>query len=270
MIPPEIENVALLGWAVYPCWTSSRAGKFKGAHLAATHDLNTIAGWCREWPRCNWRVVFGKSRIWGLDCDVPPGHANDGIAALAGLTRVHGPIPPRPQARSGGGGLGLFFAWNGERIVGDGGHPAAGIDPRRGAQTQTIPPSIHIVTKKPYRWIDPPWKVTPPVAPAWLVKLLEPPPDSSFKMEPIDTTDQARARMYRAAMAVMDAPAGSRNDTLNRRAHQMGRLIGDGRLDEREAVEALYGAARQAGLDHGEIKATIQSGINSGRRAARG
>lgn len=270
MIPPDIEAAALIGWHLYPCSRSSKAGMFKGAHLAATRDLNVIAGWCREYTRCNWRVVFGKSRIWGLDLDTPPMHANDGIAAFADLVKVHGPVPPRPQARSGGGGLGLFFAHGNERILGAGGNPAPGIDPRRGAQTQTIPPSIHIVTRQPYRWISPPWKVAPPVAPAWLLKLLEPPPEVDYRRVEIDTTDQARRLLYRAAMAVMDAPPGSRNDTLNRRAHQVGRLIGAARLDECEAVDALYGAGRQAGLDHSEIKATIQSGINSGRRAARG
>lgn len=266
MIPPEIENVALLGWAVYPCSTSSRAGKFKGAHLAATHDLNTIAGWCREWPRCNWRVIFEKSRIWGLDCDVPPGHASDGIAALAELVKVHGPIPPRPQARSGGGGLGLFFAWNGERIIGDGGHPAPGIDPRRGAQSQTIPPSVHIVTRKPYRWIDPPWTVAPPPAPAWLLRLVEPPPEPEFRRAVIDTADKARNKLYRAASAVAQAASGERNQRLYKRAHQIGIMIGEGTLGEREGAEALYGAARSAGLDHIEARATIISGINSGVR----
>lgn len=266
MISPEIEAVALLGWCVYPCSRSSRAGMFKGAHLAATCDLNVIAGWCRDYRACNWRVIFGKSRIWGLDCDVPPMHAHDGIASLAQLVKVHGPIPPRPQARSGGGGLGLFFQHNGERIIGDGGHPAPGIDPRRGAQSQTIPPSIHIVTRKPYRWIDPPWKVTPPSAPAWLLRLVEPPPEPEFQRAVIDTTDKARNKLYRAASAVSEAAPGERNATLNRRAYQVGHMIGAGLLGEREAVEALYGAARAAGLDHAEARATIVSGINSGVR----
>jgi hypothetical protein len=266
MIPPDIEAVALLGWAVYPCSRSSKAGMFKGAHLAATCDLNTIAGWCREYSRCNWRVVFGKSGIWGLDCDTPPIHAHDGIAALAELVKVHGPLPSRPQARSGGGGLGLFFAHNGERIIGEGGNPAPGIDPRRGAQTQTIPPSIHIVTRKPYRWIEPPWRIAPPVAPAWLLRLVEPAPDTEYRHTTIDTTDKARNKLFRAASAVANAAPGDRNATLNRRAYQIGHMIGAGLLSEREGAEALYGAARTAGLDHAEIRATIISGINSGVR----
>lgn len=220
-----------------------------------------------EYPRCNWRVVFGPSRIWGLDLDVPSAtHAYDGIASLVELVKVHGPIPPRPQARSGGGGLGLFFAHTGERIVGDSNKPADGIDPRRGAQTQTIPPSIHIVTRRPYRWLVPPWEVSPPIGPAWLLRLLAPAPEPVWRSPVVDTTDQARQRLYRAAMAVMDAQQGTRNDTLNRRAYQMGRMIGATLLDEKEVVDVLYGAARSAGLDHPEIRETIRSGISSGRR----
>ena len=92
------------------------------------------------------------------------------------------------------------------------------------------------------------------------------PPEPNRAAVVIDTTDQARRRLYRAALAVIDAPIGARNDVLNRRAYQIGRMIGAGLLDEREAAEALYGAARQAGLDHDETRNTIRSGIGSGRR----
>jgi hypothetical protein len=265
-LPEQIEAVALLGWKVYPCSRSTKAGMFKGASAAATDDLNQLARWSNEYPRCNWRVVFGPSGIWGLDCDVPPGHAHDGIAALAGLVNTHGLIPPRPQARSGGGGLGLFFAHQGEKIIGEGGHPAPGIDPRRGQQSQTIPPSIHVVTRRSYRWLVPPWEVAPPKAPDWLLRLLQPAPEPEWKRAPIDTSDDARRRLYRAAHAIADAAPGTRNAVLNGKAYQMGRLIGAGLLGEHEAVDAMYAAAKQAGLDHIEIAATIRSGITSGRR----
>lgn len=267
---PDIERVALLGWCVYPCSTTSRAGLFKGAHLAATSDLNQLARWSREYPRSNWRVVFGPSRLWGLDLDVPSAthtHGYNGITSLASLVTLHGPIPPRPQARSGGGGLGLYFAWTGERIRGESNVPAGGIDPRRGAQSQTIPPSVHVVTRKPYRWLTAPWEVAPPIGPTWLLKLLQPPPEPMWRRAPVDTSDDARRRLYRAAMAVMDAPPGDRNNTLNRRAYQIGRMINAGLIAEKEAVDALYGAARSCGLDHGEARDTIHSGIRSGIRS---
>lgn len=267
MIPPEIEAAALIGWHVFPASNRTRAGAFKGAHLAATCDLNVIAGWCREFTQPNWRLLFGPSRVWGLDIDAAgPTHAADGIAAMANLVSVHGPLPERPMTRSGGGGFGLIFKHNGERIIGKTGVPAPGIDPRRGMLSLTIPPSRHVVTHKPYVWLTAPWKVTPPTAPAWLLRLVEPPPEPEFQRAVIDTTDKARNKLYRAVSAVADATPGERNATLNRRAYQVGHMIGAGLLGEREAVEALYGAARSAGLDHAEARATIVSGINSGVR----
>jgi hypothetical protein len=177
-------------------------------------------------------------------------------------------LPPRPTSLSGGGGYGLIFRYNGERIIGKTGYPAPGIDPRRGMLSLTIPPSIHIVTGLPYRWARglAPWEVAPPIAPAWLIRLVEMPPETKRTPVVIDTSDQARRRLYRAALAVIDAPPGSRNETLNRRAYQAGRMIGAGLLGEREAVDALYGAAREAGLDHDETRNTIRSGIQSGQR----
>lgn len=266
MIHPDIERVALLGWHLYPASARSKAACIKNPTWGATADLDQIARWSHAFPRCNWRVVFGPSRLWGLDCDVPPGHAHDGVAGLKALVAVHGPLPPRPTARSGGGGLGLFFRHDGERIIGEGGHPAPGIDPRRGQQSQTIPPSIHHRTKAPYRWLVAPWEVAPPPAPAWLLRLVEPPPVPAYARRGADTTDQARRMLYRACGAVAMAAEGHRNDALNRRAYLAGRLIAAGRLDEREAAEQLYGAGRAAGLDHVEIVATIKSGIRSGSR----
>ena len=268
-VPHDIEGAALAGFKVFPTSGYSRAAAFPGAHLQATDDLNQIARWCREYPRANWRLIFGPSALWGLDIDAAGAtHSADGVAAMAALTAVHGALPPRPTSRSGGGGYGLIFRHNGERIIGKTGYPAPGIDPRRGLLSLTIPPSIHVVTRRPYRWARglAPWEVAAPIAPGWLIRLVEMPPEPKRAAVVIDTTDQARRRLYRAALAVIDAPIGARNDVLNRRAYQIGRMIGAGLLDEREAAEALYGAARQAGLDHDETRNTIRSGIGSGRR----
>jgi hypothetical protein len=264
---PDVERVALLGWHLYPQARRGRAACIKSPTDQATDDLDRLAAWTREFPGCNWRMVLGPSRVFGLDCDVPPGHQHDGVQNLAELVKVHGALPPRPTARSGGGGLFLAFSHvNGEKIIGEAGHPAIGIDPRRGRQSQTIPPSIHHTTRQPYRWLIPPWETAPPPAPAWLLRLVEPPPEPEVRRAAIDTSDAARRTLYRAANAVAQAVPGGRNDTLNRRAHQIGRMIAAGLLGEQEGVQALYGAARQAGLPHPEARATIVSGINSGIR----
>ena len=266
-LPPDIERVALLGWRLYPCSNRSKKGCFSGAHRAATHDLDQLTIWSRQYPRCNWRVVMQGSGIWALDLDVPGAdHKADGIAAVTELVRANGLLPPRPTTRSGGGGMAIFFKHTNERIIGKTGTPAPGIDPRRGMLSVTIPPSVHVTTHRPYRWIVPPWEVAPPSAPSWLVKLVEEPAQPQYSHRTVDTADAARNRLYRAASAVAQSGAGARNDTLNRRSYQVGCMLAEGLLGEQEAIEALYAAARTAGLDHAEAKATIRSGINSGLR----
>lgn len=273
MIPPEIEAVALLGWHVFPASQYSRAMCFAGAHDAATCDLDTIERWCVDYPRCSWRLVFGPSMLWGLDLDVPSeSHAADGVAAMRDLVAEHGALPPCPITRSGGGGNALFFAWSGEEIIGKTGHPAPGIDPRRGRLSVTIPPSIHIGSKRPYVWLRPPWEVSAPTAPAWLLDAVRPPPEPVRCAAPV-LTDGDKARNYavaalRNAIArVATAPSGQANDTLNRESYAMARFVRDGHLHESEVRDCLVAGARARSIPIKEAIATIDSGIRSRSRA---
>lgn len=266
---PDIERVALLGWHLYPASRHSKAACIKNGTDLATCDFGQLESWSREFPACNWRVVFGPSGLWGLDCDVPPGHAHDGIANLSALVRVHGPLPPRPQARSGGGGLALYFRHDGEPIIGGAGHPAAGIDPRRGRQSQTVPPSRHWRTGEPYRWITPPWEISPPTAPTWLLRLVAPPPEPTT-VAPRPLMERGRpyavAALRRAVGQVATAQAGTRNDTLNRAAWSVARFIESGQLQPSEIADALAHAGRIAGLDRMEVRRTLASALAAGAR----
>ena len=60
-----------------------------------------------------------------------------------------------------------------------------------------------------------------------------------------------------------------RNDQLNASAFALGQLIGAGVLSEAEAEAALFDAAMSCGLGEAEAKATIRSGIRSGRAKPR-
>lgn len=70
------------------------------------------------------------------------------------------------------------------------------------------------------------------------------------------------------ALRVM-APNTGRNDRLNRAAFTLGTLVGAGALNQSDAENALYDAARQCGLDDGEIFPTIASGMNAGMKQPR-
>ena len=266
---PDLERLALLGWHLYPCSRSSKAGCFEGAAAAASCDLDQLEQWSHQYRGCNWRVVTGPSGLFGLDVDrAGPTHAADGFAALSSLVARHGPLPTRPMTRTGGsGGAALFFKHEGQPLRGASGQPLPGLDPHRGRQAVMIPPSRHPKTGGAYVWRVPPWEVTPPPIPTWLAKLLEPPPEPEWKRHAyVLTSERARNAVMKAIHAVQDAPSGAANDTLNKAAFQLGTWCGAGLLTESEAWDAIYAAARQRSIPHLEAKDTIKSGLKAGLR----
>jgi hypothetical protein len=256
---------------VYPCSAHTKAGCFKGAQAAATCDLDQIGQWADRHKNCNWRVVFGKSSLWGLDVDSLATHDHDGIASMAALVQAHGPLPVGPRARSGGGGVGLYFRHQDEKIVGSNdklGPAFAGIDPKRGPLTQTIPPSIHIGTRRPYRWIVPPWEAAPPPGPAWLLALLEPAPPPPPRPSPALSNGTRRrnyavAALHNATREVASARDGIRNSTLNRCCWSVSKYIQADGLAESEVRSCMMAAARAALIPPDEALKTIESAIRS-------
>ena len=264
---PDIERVALLGWHLYPATRSkSKKAMFKGATDYATCDLETLERWQHSYPDANWRVVMGPSAVWGLDLDAPsPDHKADGVAAFREMLSVQQPLPTKPTTRSGGGGYAIFFRHNGEPIIGATGTPFPGIDPRRGRLSVTIPPSIHHRTRLAYRWLVAPWEVSAPDAPQWLLQAVAPPPEPCRPQVPkvMDDT-RARRALLRAVDAIRCAPSGAGNDTLNRRAYYVFRLVAAGLLSEAEAIDALYAAALDRRIPRLEARDTIRSACRSG------
>ena len=270
-LPDEIERVALLGWRLYPA--SSRPGS-KAALVStekdpagrspaeqATADLDQLEMWAKAYPGCNWRVVMKDSGIWALDIDAPgPDHEADGLAEMAKLVEIHGPLPTGPRSRSGGGGVVLFFSWFGERIRGQSGYPAPGLDPRPGdgRQSVTLPPSVHHTTRQHYRWLTPPWELNPPKAPDWLLKAVEPPPERPLpKRQLVSTTSRATRCLQRAVDTIITADKGRSNHALNVEAFKVGQHVGAGSLYETEAVEALFAAARHRGIKNRDAETVI-------------
>jgi bifunctional DNA primase/polymerase-like protein len=271
---PDIERLACLGWRLYPASRTSRAACFEDAADLATNDLDQLKRWSREFPNCSWRVVMEGSGIWALDLDVPsPAHAHDGVAALKGLVAEHGPVPPRPTIRTGGGGLVLFFKHDGEPITGKTGTPCLGIDPRRGRLTVTVPPSQHIRTALAYRWIIPPWDLAPPPAPGWLLRLVAPPAREPLPpSRPLPDSSDRRRRyaigaLRHAAERAAAAPSGQRNHSLNHETYSLCRqFVPDGLLTSQEIADVMTHAGNHAGLDRREIEQTLTSALKAGCR----
>lgn len=272
MLPEDVERLALLGWQLHPASTSSRASCFQGAADQSTHDLDTLAAWSRQYRGCNWRVRCAGSGIFALDLDIPGAdHADDGVAAMRALIDKHGSVPPCPIVLTGGGGQCWVFADPNVPIVGRTGWPAPGIDPRRGPLTFTVPPSRHHRTSQHYRWWIPPWEVTPPPAPAWLLRLLAPPPVPEYAPRSSNTIQgapQAERLLDKAMFVVANAYPGTRNESLNRWAFIIGLRVRAGELQETHAQQSLARASHAAGIPAREAQATIASGFRSAKRRA--
>jgi hypothetical protein len=260
---PDIERVALLGWHCYPASATSRAACAAGLPDLATTDLDQLERWAHRFRNCNWRCVCGPSSIWGLDVDVAGAdHKHDGRATLERLIDKHGALPMRPTTRSGGGGWLLVFAHDGRALRGQSGAPGPGLDPLRGAQTLTLPPSRHIRTGNPYRWVIPPWEINPPPAPDWLLQLLTPPPPPPMpawarRGERPDDIRAAR-KLDASVERVRNARDGQRNDVLNREAYGVARWVAAGFIGEAEAIDRLYIAARACGMEDKRARNVIR------------
>ncbi|EYB67043.1 Superfamily II helicase-like protein [Deinococcus phoenicis] len=92
--------------------------------------------------------------------------------------------------------------------------------------------------------------------------------------QPAELTGTAQERYAQAALqreveAVRATGEGGRNDQLNRSAFAVGTLIGAGILDEVEAERQLREAAEAVGLDAGEIRDTLHSGLEAGKAEPR-
>lgn len=78
----------------------------------------------------------------------------------------------------------------------------------------------------------------------------------------------ARAALEREVARVVLAvrgPTGGANNALNTAAFSMGQLVAGGEILEQEVVAALELAASKAGLESGEIRPTISSGLEAGK-----
>jgi hypothetical protein len=248
--PRHLVEVALRyaehGWPVLPlhtprprgcsCTTTDcgSAGKHprtgRGLHDAST-DPDQIRGWWTRWPRANVGVATGaSSRLLVFDVDLP-----DGPTSLAELEAEHRALPSTCKQRTGSGGRQLLFAHPGG-TVGNRTGLVPGIDVRGDGGYIVVPPSIH-ATGSRYQWQG---RIPPAEPPGWLLALLErnrtpdtlgvelatrTPPTGSQHQRYVD------AALQRELAGLVAAVEGSRNDTLNRAAFNLGQLAGAGLID---------------------------------------
>lgn len=125
----------------------------------------------------------------------------------------------------------------------------------------SIHPSGHV-----YTWELSPADAAIADAPDWLLDLVKAKPAPAAS---IGDNAYAEAALDRELGMVRRAAEGTRNDTLNRAAFNLGQLIGAGRLSDGIVRRLLLSTAVAIGLSEHEAQATIASGMRDGMAAPR-
>lgn len=250
-------------------------------------------------PAANVGVACGPSRLLVLDLDVakdpdqpgadphampaadgdPPRHGADALRALAAGRE----LPATLTVATPTGGRHLYYrAPQGFRLRNTVGRLGPLIDTRAEGGYVVGPGSV--VDGRRYR-VTADLPVAP--LPGWLLRELRelnrppdlplPPPTGAPApganvggVVNVGGVNAGSASAYAAAALrneterVRTARVGTRNDTLNRAAFALGRLVGAGVLDRDLAVGELTDAARRAGLPPREIASTVSSGFGAG------
>ena len=236
------------------CERSGKHPRLRRGLTDASTDPRMIELWWSRWPAAN---IGLRTGIVMDVADVDSAEGWHGLRHLLG-----GDLPAGPRVRTGGGGWHFWF-----RPLGYGNRVRLlpGLDWRGVGGYVVAPPSRH-AKGGDYRWVRRPGEELP-AAPKELHALIEGPAVAAVH-RPIAHPDRyAQVVLTAETDRVARAPVGTRNDTLNRAAFVLGRLVGAGLLDAMEAVHELEAAARHAGLGRTETRRTIRSGLGAGRRS---
>jgi hypothetical protein len=229
------------GRPVFPCIESGPRRKQprtpRGFHDATT-DPVIIRRWWTLWPNALIGLPTGRvSGLWVLDVDVKRPEAN-GFDTLDDLG--HSILPESPMVHTQSDGLHVYFDAGERELKCSAGLLGPGLDVR-GDGGYVILPS----PGSGYRW-DPQWNFgTVPLAPApdwlWPPKpsraAIAPPPAPAEGLSPY-----GKAAIESACTAIVSAPPGEQERTLNCEAFCIGTLAGAGYVPASLALRELLRA----------------------------
>ncbi|MCK9487492.1 MAG: bifunctional DNA primase/polymerase [Dehalococcoidia bacterium] len=230
-------ELAEAGWHVFPCRESgplAKAPRTANGHLDATRDPDDIRALWRQHPAALIGAVVPDSLIV-LDLDPRNGGSVEALEALAE------PLPETLTVLSGrqDGGRHLYFLRPAGQFTST--RVPAGVDLKVHGY-MIMPPSLHPVTGKPYRW-----ELRDPVTlPPRLRELLRPPTPPPPPSRPVSGDGAA---LVRHVMALRE---GNRNNGLFWAAC---RAVEDGH----DITDELIQAARSVGIPEREARRTVAS-----------
>ena len=252
-----------LGLRVFPLTPGAGLPALKAWPDIATTDVDVIQGWWSgEYGGYGVGVATGpESNIFVVDIDVK--HGVDGYDTWVNLVLKHGPIPNTLMVQTRSGGAHVYFRW------------AEGVANSTGT-TNRLGPGLDVRGHHGYVRA-PGWDGYQVIryegerrthignAPAWLVELAQ---KRKYEREgeamrtQVRDSSWARYQTGRALETLENAPAGTRNDALNKTAF---RLAAADVLLEAEAWEACWAImARIGGGDKARERRTFESGWRAG------
>jgi hypothetical protein len=273
---------AARGWMVFPChWQGEQRKRPLTEHglKDATSKIAILTAWWTRWPEALIGVPTGEPiRCVVLDIDRKEG----GPDGLVTLRSIGCPILPlTPTVHTASGGIHLYFR-----------RPEGGLRNTSGARGRGIGPGLdwrgdggYVILPSPgsgYHWdrrlhfgnyqpVPVPETLLPKARPAE-----ERPKAERPAATVIGLSRYAEAALDAAARAIINAPAGQQEATLNAESFSIGTLAGAGCVPAEFARKVLVWAARQM-RDHdpkrpwrlGEIEFKVARAFADGMRHPR-
>lgn len=248
--------LAAQGLPVFPCGEDKRPITASGFYDASTDPAEVRRMFSKPGAALIGTPAGIPTRCVVIDVDVKDG-------GLAWYEDHRGALPETRAHRTRSGGIHLIFAHPlGDLKIGNRARVFPGVDVRGDGGYIIAPPSpgYSVASDAPMAQM-----------PEWLLNaiLRRPEPAPSPSASPARLDRYTTVALDNETRAVASASEGSRNDTLNRAAFNLGTLCGAGHLSRREAEARLLAAALTCGLDAREAQATIKSGLDSGERSPR-
>lgn len=287
---------ASMGWPVFPCHPTHKRPLIKEGFKAATTDPEKIRKWWLNWPEAMIGAPTGPKSIGGIgamiiDLDLGDPKLIEGTDYLKRFIRLIEDVPHSAIARTGSGGIHLYFEMSDElapvrmiravsaleikpkpgALAKDGGRAkGAGVDVLAGEGYTILPPSKR-TDGATYEWLQPLKDLAPPSERILSIlrgELREKPKAPERTAAPPVTADD-RIRKY--ALSAFDkeirelgaAPEGTRNEHLNRASFALGQLVAAGALDLNMVRAALFNVAA-AWPNRKKSQGTIESGLRGG------
>jgi len=235
---------------------------------AATADPDRLAEMLRLHPRGLLAVRTGAlSGIVVIDVDPP------GIETMRMLVG-EGVLPRTLAAVTGRGGYHLIYAHPGGKIMSGAGKGGPGVDVKADGGYVVTPPSVHPVTRRPYRWLGSPGDDLTPLPGFWGERLREStrPPRSAqaVSIPPRGRGGYAHAALRGELEDVLSAGDGTRNVSLHLAAFNLGQLVAAGMLAADRTEALLCQAGERIGLPAAEARRTVASGFRAAAQYPRG